>query len=307
MPESSPRSQPVYLGDHRALTRTAHGHALFVDTRDLAAAPRLLLDGAAHPVCADALRRFVRPGMTVLEVGAGYGELTLLSGELVGDGGRVIAFEHDATRAALLTDSLLANDHTGRTRVETDAAAGTDLDGYAETAGLRPDVVLVTAPADSHAVIAGAGSLIAHASDIRVLLASSPNGEAALLEAAGLVTLEAADGATVYGPPEALPVPVKPVVVIGFAEELFQFPDLVDGFATTYAGMAATLVVVGSGWEQHELDIRLDGLGWPTRLSRQNLDLIAVAVEPGSDAEADIAAMAGAAFSRSAAPPVSRL
>jgi len=39
------------------------------------------------------VRRFVRPGMTVLDIGAHHGFYTLLSSRLVGSGGRVIAFE----------------------------------------------------------------------------------------------------------------------------------------------------------------------------------------------------------------------
>ena len=147
MPETSPR-QPVYLGDHRALTRTAHGHAIFIDTRDLRTGPRLLLDGTAHSLCAESLRRVVRPGMTVLEVGAGFGELTLLTGELVGESGRVIAFEPDEGRARLLVDSLEANGFTSRTSVETGEAAAVTLDGYLAGRELRPDVLLVAAAAD---------------------------------------------------------------------------------------------------------------------------------------------------------------
>lgn len=162
--ESRPRT--AYLGDHRMLTRTAHGHAIFVDTRDLRDGPQLLLDGA------------------------GFGELTLLSGELVGEGGR----------------------------------------------------------------------------------------------------------------PEALPVPVEPITVLAFADELLLFPDLLTAFTSTYSGKPATLVVLGIDWEQHALDGRLDALGAPARLSRQGLDLVAVAAPAGGPAEQDIAELVDVVFTHRPVP-----
>ena len=295
MPER-PSSQPVYVGDHRALTRTAHGHTIFVDTRDLRTGPPLLLDGTAYASCAASLRRFVRPGMTVLEVGSGFGELTLLSGELVGAGGRVIAFEPDAERALLLADSLEANGFSGRTSVETGAATVATLDRYLVEHGLQPDVLVVAAEDDPHTLIAGALEFISGASDIHILLTASPNGEAELLEGVGLVALEAVAGSTVYGPPEALPEPMRPTAVLVFADELFQFPDLLDGFISTYKGSAATLVVLGSDWEQEALEVRLEALGVQARLSKHDLDLVAVGAPAGGSAEQDIAELVDMVF-----------
>ena len=305
MPETPPR-QPVYLGDHRALTRTAHGHTIFIDTRDLHTGPRLLLDGTAHAPCAESLRRVVHPGMTVLEVGAGFGELTMLTGELVGEGGRVIAFESNEGRARLLADSLEANGLTGQTSVETGEAAALTLDGYLAAHELRPDVLLVVGEADPQALIAGAIEFISRAADIRVVLSASPNGEAALLEAAGLVPLEAVEGSRVYGPPEALPVPVKPVTVLALADEVFQFPDLIDGFVSTYTGRQAMLVVLGTGWQQHVLEVKLDALGAPARLSRQGLDLVAVGAPAGGSAEQDLAELVDIVFTHGTVPEAFR-
>ena len=313
--ESRPRT--VYLGDHRVLTRTAHGHAIFVDTRDLRDGPQLLLDGAAQPSCAEALRRIVQPGMTVVEIGAGFGELTLLSGELVGERGRVVAFERDPGTLQLLTDSIETNGQSARVRVESsavldEAADNADgsttvrLDEYLTAAAITPDVILLGAGVESKRALVGAGDLIARAADIRIVLATSPNGEAALLEAAGLVTLEAGAGSTVYGPPEALPAPVQPITVLSFADELFQFPDLLSAFTSTYSGKPATLVVLGIDWEQHALDVRLDALGAPAQLSRQGLDLVAVAAPSGGAAEQDLAELVGVVFTHRPLPDAFR-
>ena len=54
-------------------------------------------------------RERVRPGMTVLEIGANVGFFTLLFSRLAGPGGRVIAFEPDADNFRLLVKNLKAN------------------------------------------------------------------------------------------------------------------------------------------------------------------------------------------------------
>ena len=305
MPESS-TAQPVYLGDHRVLTRTAHGHVIFVDTRDLRTGPQLLLDGTAYASPAASLRRFVRPGMTVLEAGSGFGELTLLSGELVGESGRIIALEPDEGRALLLADSLTANGLSDRTSVETGGTTAADLDGYLAEHGLSPDVLIVSAEEDPHALIAGALGFISRAADIRILLTASLNGEAKLLEAAGLVALESCDGATVYGPPEALPQPVPVTTVAAFAEEIFQSPDIIAHFFQAYAGTPATLAVVGPGWEQGELERRLESVIGAVHVQQGDLEVVAVAAPEGGSIEEEIAAIVSVVLSRGAVPPAFR-
>ena len=62
-----------------------------------------------------ALRRYVRPGMTVLDVGGNLGLYTLLLSRLVGPTGRVITFEPDPDLFALLQRNCELN---GCTNVE---------------------------------------------------------------------------------------------------------------------------------------------------------------------------------------------
>lgn len=316
MSEPSPR-QLVYLGDHRALTRTAHGHAIFVDTRDLRVGPQLLLDGAAQPSCAESLRRIVQPGMTVVEVGAGFGELTLLSGELVGEGGRVVAFERHPGTLQLLTDSIETNGQSDRVRVEAsavvdeaaqnaDGSTAVRLDEYLAAAAITPDVILLGSGAEPRRALIGAGDLLARTADIRIVLTASPNGEAALLEAAGLVPLEATEGSTVYGPPGALPVPVKPITVLAFADELLQYPELVNGFVAIYAGKDAALVVLGTDWDQHALEARLAASGVSAFLFQRGLDLVAVGAPAGGSAEQDIAELVDMVFTYAPLPDAFR-
>ena len=81
---------------------------LYIDTRDaLVGAPIAL--GTYEPHLIAALRRTVRPGDTVLDIGATIGLFSMLCGEIVGPRGRVHAFEPRADNVAMLQLSLREN------------------------------------------------------------------------------------------------------------------------------------------------------------------------------------------------------
>jgi FkbM family methyltransferase len=116
----------VYLGDHTSLCRCLGLFKLYVDTRDKGFAVNLLLDGGWELWATVFIARQVRPGMTVVDVGANYGYYTLLLAWLVGDGGRVIAVEPNPAAAAKLRDSIELNGVVSRTRVVSAAAGAVD-------------------------------------------------------------------------------------------------------------------------------------------------------------------------------------
>jgi FkbM family methyltransferase len=66
------------------------------------------------------LKGFIKPGMTVVDVGANLGLYTLVMAGLVGPTGRVISFEPDPDLLSLLRDNCAAN---GVTNVEAHNAA----------------------------------------------------------------------------------------------------------------------------------------------------------------------------------------
>ncbi|HBB68204.1 MAG: hypothetical protein A2X28_11350 [Elusimicrobia bacterium GWA2_56_46] len=70
--------------------------------------------------------RFIRPGMTVLDIGANIGFFTLLFSRLAGETGRVIAFEPDPDNFRLLRKTLDANN---RKNVECEQKAVSEGDG----------------------------------------------------------------------------------------------------------------------------------------------------------------------------------
>jgi FkbM family methyltransferase len=74
--------------------------------------PRTGLDalrGASEPEVQDALLRYLRPGMTFYDLGANIGFLSLLGARLVGEEGRVVAFEADPEIAARLREHVERN------------------------------------------------------------------------------------------------------------------------------------------------------------------------------------------------------
>jgi FkbM family methyltransferase len=70
---------------------------------------RSFVYGSWEPEVVDAVRQHVRPGMTVLDIGAQSGFYTLLLSRLVGPGGKVIAFEPLPANFRLLEENLQLN------------------------------------------------------------------------------------------------------------------------------------------------------------------------------------------------------
>lgn len=84
-------------------------------------------------------RAMVRPGHTVLDVGAGVGYYTLLAAQLTGVTGRVVAFEPDA-RSFRYLERHLAMNRCVNVTTEPSVVA---LDTYVRQKRLRPDVLRV--------------------------------------------------------------------------------------------------------------------------------------------------------------------
>ncbi len=121
--------------------------ALHDPARDLWVS-RPLLEGEPYEHLAlSALRRLVRPGDTVIDVGANVGVYTLRLAHLVGPSGRVFAVEPEPGNLALLRENVERNGHANVTVLPV---AASDHDGEAELS-LSPD------NQGDHRVIPGAG------------------------------------------------------------------------------------------------------------------------------------------------------
>ena len=124
------RVQTIYLGEKRVLSRILGHQKVFLSTDDLGFAGHVMLDGFWEIWLTLFMSRFVMPGMTVIDVGANFGYYTVLFGEAVGSGGRVVAVEPVPSTARLLALSIELNGYTRYTTLH-EVALGQNANGEA--------------------------------------------------------------------------------------------------------------------------------------------------------------------------------
>jgi FkbM family methyltransferase len=87
----------------------AQGSKMYVDSRDIGVAPFLLEWGFYEKYETALFKRLVKKGMVVVDIGANIGYYTLLAAHLVGDKGKVFAFEPDPYNFNLLCKNVELN------------------------------------------------------------------------------------------------------------------------------------------------------------------------------------------------------
>jgi FkbM family methyltransferase len=112
----------VYVGDNLALTRTIYDHKIYVDTRDLALAPHILLDGYWEQWITNVFLSVVQPGMRVIEIGANMGWYSLLAAANIGPAGKLVSFEANPRMAEILRRNMSINGFLDRTQIVNKAA-----------------------------------------------------------------------------------------------------------------------------------------------------------------------------------------
>jgi FkbM family methyltransferase len=117
------------------LPRDAGGAVYACDLRDLIAR-EVFFTGRYGPQETALLRALLRPGATLVDVGANWGYFTLLAAHLVGPTGRVVAMEPDPRLFALLRGNVDAN---GLRQVTPLPVAAADRAGTLALAGHDPD------------------------------------------------------------------------------------------------------------------------------------------------------------------------
>src|SRR5262245_34051536 len=96
------RVQTAYLGHGRVLARVLGEYKIFLSSDDLGFSCHVMLDGYWESWLTLFFMRHIKPGMTVVDVGANFGYYTVLFGGAVGATGRVIAIEPVPSTVALL-------------------------------------------------------------------------------------------------------------------------------------------------------------------------------------------------------------
>jgi len=79
---------------------------MFLDPKD---SLRLSLKLIHEPLVTELIKREVKHGDTLLDIGAHIGYFTLILARLVGEGGRVFAFEPDPSKFAIFEKNVRAN------------------------------------------------------------------------------------------------------------------------------------------------------------------------------------------------------
>jgi FkbM family methyltransferase len=116
-------SQVAYLGDGVVLARVFGALKMFLRTSDVGFAGHVMLDGFWEWWLTSFIAGWVRPGMTVVDVGANFGYYTILMAELVGPDGRVLAIEPAPQTVALLRKTVELNGYSRRTQIIASALA----------------------------------------------------------------------------------------------------------------------------------------------------------------------------------------
>jgi len=119
-----PAPPNAYLGEHTSLT-LLDGMMIYVDTRSTDIAPSLLMRGVWDLEWTSLFVRLIRPGDTVLDLGANLGVYTLHAARAVGPGGRVHGFEPNRRYAELVARSLAVNGFDGHAQVHAAAVGET--------------------------------------------------------------------------------------------------------------------------------------------------------------------------------------
>lgn len=97
--------KPVLLND-------CQGSRMYVDPRDQAISRFLMLDGVYEPEETKMFKDTIKPGMVVLDIGANIGYYTLIASKLVGDTGKVYAFEPVPRNYQFLKKNVQINNYT---------------------------------------------------------------------------------------------------------------------------------------------------------------------------------------------------
>ncbi len=106
---SSPGMRTVYVGNNTALIRLKYGHRIYVDSRDITIGMNMMIRGEWEAHYTELVRKIVKKGDTVVDVGANYGYYSVITGWQVGNSGQVYAFEPNPVVFNFLNKSLKAN------------------------------------------------------------------------------------------------------------------------------------------------------------------------------------------------------
>ena len=118
--------QTAYLGDHKTVCRVLTRYLVYVNTVDRSLAPHMMMNGFWEMWITQAILRYVRPGMRVVDIGANLGYYSLLLADCVGPDGHLWAIEPNPELHALMSESIEVNGFKERSTLICKACGATD-------------------------------------------------------------------------------------------------------------------------------------------------------------------------------------
>ena len=103
------KRETTYIDNTTVITNLIYGPKIFLDTRDTSLAPIIIQHGCWEKWVTDLFLSLVKPGMTVVDIGANCGYYSLLAAQAVGPQGQVHCVEPNPFLHHNLTRSFAIN------------------------------------------------------------------------------------------------------------------------------------------------------------------------------------------------------
>lgn len=116
----------VYIGNNRVLSKTIYGQKIICYASDISLTPHIIQDGYWENWITKVFLDIVKPGMTVLDIGANIGYYSLLAASRVGSTGKVISFEANPELADILASNFSINGYLNFSTVNNIAVYSED-------------------------------------------------------------------------------------------------------------------------------------------------------------------------------------